>query len=34
MNGKDKNDVSTFAEIMLNSVKYAYDAIANPIEVP
>ena len=32
MNGKERIDVSTFAEIMLNSVKYAYDAIANPIE--
>ena len=32
MNGKDKIDISTFAEIMLNSVKYAYDAIANPVE--
>jgi len=32
MKDKEKIDVSTFAEIMLNSVKYAYDAIANPIE--
>ena len=32
MKNKEKIDVSTFAEIMLDSVKYAYDAIANPIE--
>ena len=32
MKDKEKIDVSTFAEIMLDSVKYAYDAIANPIE--
>jgi len=32
MKDKDKINVSTFAEIMLDSVKYAYDAIANPIE--
>ena len=32
MKDKEKIDVSTFAEIMLDSVKYAYDAIANPVE--
>jgi len=32
MRDKEKIDVSTFAEIMLDSVKYAYDAIANPVE--
>ncbi|MDP4291505.1 MAG: DegV family protein [Bacteroidota bacterium] len=32
MKDKEKIDIRTFAEIMLDSVKYAYDAIANPIE--
>lgn len=32
MEGREKIDVGTFAEIMLNAVKYAYEAIANPIE--
>ncbi len=32
MDGREKIDVGTFAEIMLNAVKYAYEAIANPIE--
>lgn len=32
MEGREKIDVGTFAEIMLSAVKYAYEAIANPIE--
>ena len=32
MEGREKIDVDTFAEIMLSAVKYAYEAIANPIE--
>jgi DegV family protein with EDD domain len=32
MEGREKIDVGTFAEIMLSAVKYAYEAISNPVE--